>query len=345
MLIIIIIKFLLISLFFLLILFYIRKFLHGSKNLLKHSLQNKFIIITGANSGIGKQTALNLLSENAKIIFACRNKTRALELINSLSKNKQNAIFIELDLCDFNSIKTFSNIIIKNYPKIDILINNAGAQPIEFNLTKDKYDTYLQGNFLGPSLLTFLLIPHMNKNSRIINVSSLGHYFSDLNYEINNNNNNIIFNDLDRFKKKYYSNEIGKFNLYFTTKLMIIFLTEFLAEFFIKNGNLIKIVSLHPGIINSEYLRFLNNYKIIYKIFIFVQPIWNFFAKNCEEGAQTQLFLSYVDWNEIVNGGYYSECKLSLFSKKVRNKKLKKKIVDWTINEINKNGFKFNFNI
>ena len=343
MLIIIIIKFLLISLFFLLILFYIRKFLHGSKNLLKHSLQNKFIIITGANSGIGKQTALNLLSENAKIIFACRNKTRALELINSISKNKQNAIFIELDLCDFNSIKTFSNIIIKNYPKIDILINNAGAQPIEFNLTKDKYDTYLQGNFLGPSLLTFLLIPHMNKNSRIINVSSLGHYFSDLNEEINNNN--IIFNDLERFKKKYYSNEIGKFNLYFTTKLMIIFLTEFLAEFFIKNGNLIKIVSLHPGIINSEYLRFLNNYKIIYKIFIFVQPIWNFFAKNCEEGAQTQLFLSYVDWNEIVNGGYYSECKLSLFSKKVRNKKLKKKIVDWTINEINKNGFNFNFNI
>lgn len=341
--IIIIIKFLLISLFFLSILFYIRKFLHGSKNLLKHSLQNKFIIITGSNSGIGKQTALNLLSENAKIIFACRNKTRALELINSLSKNKQNAIFIELDLCDFNSIKTFSNIIIKNYPKIDILINNAGAQPIEFNLTKDKYDTYLQGNFLGPSLLTFLLIPHMNKNSRIINVSSLGHYFSDLNEEINNNN--IIFNDLERFKKKYYSNEIGKFNLYFTTKLMIIFLTEFLAEFFIKKGNLIKIVSLHPGIINSEYLRFLNNYKIIYKIFIFVQPIWNFFAKNCEEGAQTQLFLSYVDWNEIVNGGYYSECKLSLFSKKVRNKKLKKKIVDWTINEINKNGFKFNFNI
>jgi NAD(P)-dependent dehydrogenase (short-subunit alcohol dehydrogenase family) len=343
MLIIIIIKFLLISLFFLSILFYIRKFLHGSKNYLKHSLQNKFIIITGSNSGIGKQTALNLLSENAKIIFACRNKTRALELINSLSKNKQNAIFIELDLCDFNSIKTFSNIIIKNYPKIDILINNAGAQPIEFNLTKDKYDTYLQGNFLGPSLLTFLLIPHMNKNSRIINVSSLGHYFSDLNEEINNNN--LIFNDLERFKKKYYSNEIGKFNLYFTTKLMIIFLTEFLAEFFIKKGNLIKIVSLHPGIINSEYLRFLNNYKIIYKIFIFVQPIWNFFAKNCEEGAQTQLFLSYVDWNEIVNGGYYSECKLSLFSKKVRNKKLKKKIVDWTINEINKNGFKFNFNI
>ena len=341
--IIIIIKFLLISLFFLTILFYIRKFLHGSKNYIKHSLQNKFIIITGANSGIGKQTALNLLSENAKIIFACRNKTRALELINSLSKNKQNAIFIELDLCDFNSIKTFSNIIIKNYPKIDILINNAGAQPIEFNLTKDKYDIYLQGNFLGPSLLTFLLIPHMNKNSRIINVSSLGHYFSDLNEEINNNN--IIFNDLERFKKKYYSNEIGKFNLYFTTKLMIIFLTEFLAEFFIKKGNLIKIVSLHPGIINSEYLRFLNNYKIIYKIFIFVQPIWNFFAKNCEEGAQTQLFLSYVDWNEIVNGGYYSECKLSLFSKKVRNKKLKKKIVDWTINEINKNGFKFNFNI
>jgi retinol dehydrogenase-12 len=330
--IIIIIKFLLISLFFLSILFYIRKFLHGSKNYLKHSLQNKFIIITGANSGIGKQTALNLLSENAKIIFACRNKSRALELINSLSKNKQNAIFIELDLCDFNSIKTFSNIIIKNYPKIDILINNAGAQPIEFNLTKDKYDIYLQGNFLGPSLLTFLLIPHMNKNSRIINVSSLGHYFSDLNEEINNNN--IIFNDLERFKKKYYSNEIGKFNLYFTTKLMIIFLTEFLAEFFIKNGNLIKIVSLHPGIINSEYLRFLNNYKIIYKIFIFVQPIWNFFAKNCEEGAQTQLFLSYVDWNEIVNGGYYSECKLSLFSKKVRNKKLKKKIVDWTIKNL-----------
>ena len=319
--------------------YFFRKFLHGAKNPAKRSLSNKFIIITGANSGIGKETALDLLSSGAKIIFACRNKSRALETINSIEKNKKNAIFIELDLCDFSSIKNFSKKIIKNFPKIDALINNAGAQPVEFSLTKDKYDTYLQGNFLGPVLLTLLLIPHMSENSRIINVSSLGHYFSDLMYEINEKNN--IFNDLEKFKKKYYSNEIGKFNLYFTTKFMIILMTEFLAEYFIKNNFKIKIVSLHPGIINSEYMRFLSNYNFIYKIFKIVQPIWKFFAKNCEEGAQTQLFLSYVDWNEIVNGGYYSECKLSLVSKKIKNKNLKKKIVEWTVNEIKKNGFNF----
>ena len=92
-----------------------------------------------------------------------------------------------MDLSSFKSVINFANNIKANYPKIEILMNNAGAAPISYKIIEDNFESYIEGNFLGHVLLTYLLMDHMNDNSRIINLSSLGHNFCVFNKDTINN--------------------------------------------------------------------------------------------------------------------------------------------------------------
>lgn len=315
------------------LLYVLKQYIRGGKCTIKHSMKGKFIIITGASSGLGKCAALDLLSSGAKVILACRNEQRANDVLKNLNEEtKKQANFIKLDLCDFHSIISFSNEIKNNYPKIDILMNNAGAQPCSFNVTKDGVESFIQGNYIGMVLLSFLLIDHFNnEEGRIINISSLGHFWSDLDL-----NNFEVFKDNSLIEKKYFTSEFGKFNLYFTSKLMIIYFTQYLSSFFEKNKKNIKVAAVHPGIVNTNFVRFLENYKIINFIFNLVQPLWIFFSKTPEEGAQTQLYLSYLPFNEILSGSYYVDCKVSPVSEKAKDENLQKEIMKWTFETIRK---------
>ena len=316
-----------------LVLYFVKQYIRGGKCTIKHSMRGKFIIITGASSGLGKYATLDLLSSGAKVILACRNEQKANDVIKTLSEEvKKQATFIKLDLCDFQSIISFTNEIKENYPKIDILMNNAGAQPCSFNITKDGFESFIQGNYIGMVLLSFLLIEHFNhEEGRIINVSSIGHFWSDL--ELNNFE---VFKNNSLIEKKFFASEFGKFNLYFTSKLMIIYFTQYLSSFFEKTKKNIKVAAVHPGIVNTNFVRFLENYKIINFIFNLLQPLWIFFSKTTEEGAQTQLYLSYLPYNEILSGSYYADCKVSPVSQKAKDESLKKEVMKWTFETIKK---------
>ena len=119
--------FLIILVFLLILAYFIKKWANGPLNPIKKDLTNKFIIVTGSSDGIGLETAKDFLNSNAKVVFACRNKTKTENIINALpEKSKKNAIFIQLDLQSFKSIENFAKEIKSKYQKIDILINNAG---------------------------------------------------------------------------------------------------------------------------------------------------------------------------------------------------------------------------
>ena len=153
----------------------IRKWANGPLNPIKKDLTGKLIIITGSSDGIGLETAKDLLKSNAKVIFACRNKNKTEGIINSFPENmKKNAIFIQLELESFKSIENFAKEIKSKYPKIDILINNAGLSSWgNIYKTEDGYMNVYQVNYLGNALLTLLLLEHFNeKESKIINISS-----------------------------------------------------------------------------------------------------------------------------------------------------------------------------
>ena len=166
------------------ILYFLRKYLKGGVCENKHDMKNKTIIITGASNGLGKESALDLLNHNAKVIFACRSEERAMQIINTLPENiRKNAFFIKLDLSNFTSIVNFAQEVKKKFTKIDILMNNAGAMPLKFDWTEDGYDLYFSSNYIGPFLLTALLLPIINKesgDSKIINLSSAMHKWSKI---------------------------------------------------------------------------------------------------------------------------------------------------------------------
>ena len=198
---------------------------------ISHDMSGKLIIITGASSGLWKYTALELVNKGAKVIFACRNEEKTNKIINNEinEKNRHLGIFEKIDLSSFQSVINFTERIKKKYQKIDILLNNAGNAPDYYRKTEDGFETFIQCNFLGHVVLTYLLMDHMNQNGRIINLSSLGHNYCVFNKEMIEK----IY-DCD-FDEKYFFGSIwGRNNLYNLTKLMMIYFTHELNEYFNK---------------------------------------------------------------------------------------------------------------
>ena len=281
------------------ILFFLKKWANGPLNKTKKDLTGKLIILTGASDGIGYETAKDLLNSNAKVIFACRNKKKVEEKINELPENsKKNAIFIQLDLSRFESVENFSKEIKSKYPKIDILINNAGIGEVDFKKTEDGYiDTY-QVNYLSNVLLKLLLLEHFNqKESKIISVSSFAYKIAMLtNGESKYLNNSDLMHEL-------YSKIRRKRQIYADSKLLLNYFIQYLGDLCEKKYPYLKVVCLHPGVIFTNIFKLEN---LFYKILFFISKcIFYFFTKDKVHGAQNTLFLAYSDNKDLVNGGYY----------------------------------------
>ena len=322
-------------------LYFLRKKLKGGVCENKHDMSDKIIIITGSSSGIGKESALDLLNHNAKVIFACRSEERTMKIINNLPENiRKNAIFMKLDVSNLTSIYNFVQEIKNKFQKIDILMNNAGCMPLKFDWTDDGYDSNFVTNYIGPFLLSALFLPILNKeseDSKIINISSAMHLWPKIEKgEIKNYANK-------EYMKNFYndSKTKGVYNtLYNNTKLFVIYMTNYFALFCEKKNLNIKNVCLHPGLVQTEFFEKGANVNPLVKVMKFIlQILINFITKNPVEGAQTQLHLSYAKNSELINGGYYQDCKIEKPGLFAINENLKSDVINWTIDEL-KNKFK-----
>ena len=309
----------------LILVFFIKRYTNGPLNPLNKDLTGKLVIITGASDGLGLEIGKNLLKSNANVIFACRNKTKTENIINNLpEKSKKNATFEQIDLESFKSIETFVKEIKSKYPKIDILINNAGMV-YGLHKTEDGFVNEYQINYLGPCLLTLLLLDHFNeKESKIINVSSMGYKFSKLTY-----GDSKYLGNYDLMLEDYY-HTWNKQSLYGHTKLLLNYFTQYMGNLTEKKYPHLKVVCLHPGAILTKIIQF---EKLIYKIIfiIFFKFLFYLFGKDVVHGAQTTLFLSYSENKDIVNGGYYNNLKLEKYTPKGRDEKLRNEMVNETL--------------
>ena len=301
-------------------------------------MDGKIVIITGASAGIGKESALDLAKHGAQVILACRNEAKTKQAMKSLNEEEQKLIqFIYCDLSDFNSIIEFADKVRKGYNKIDIIMNNAGLFPQSYVITKDNMESFIQGNFVGHVLLTFLLFDMLDKNdARIINLSSLAHHSSDFKNDINIKEMYV----LTKTEKKYFKNLAGKGALYGNTKLLMIYFSKFLEKLCEEKYNYIKSAAVHPGGVDTEFMRFIdkeNNFyiKLLFRI---ASPTIKFFFKTPVDGAQTQLNLCYIPCSEFVSGGYYSDCKITKVASFANDMDKCMDCMKLTINEI-KNRF------
>lgn len=143
-------------------------------------LAGKTFIITGSNTGIGKVSAKELAKRGARVVLACRSKSKTEPVIEEIKKETGNdqVAFVALDLSDLKSVRACADQLLATEPKIHGLINNAGLVAKRGAKTVDGYQMTFGTNHLGHYLLTRLLLDRMKQtgDARIVNVASHSHY-------------------------------------------------------------------------------------------------------------------------------------------------------------------------
>ncbi|XP_038829046.1 retinol dehydrogenase 12-like [Salvelinus namaycush] len=250
-------------------------------------LDDKTVLITGANTGIGKETALDLAKRGARIIMACRDMEKAEGALKEViqGSGSQNVVIKKLDLSNTKSIREFAETINKEETKLNILINNAGVMVCPYGKTADGFEMQIGVNHMGHFLLTHLLIDLIKRSTpaRIINVSSLAHFWGTINLD-------DINSEKGYDKKKAYSQ----------SKLANVLFTRSLAKRL--QGTAVTAYSLHPGVVQTDLWRHLNAPQAA--IMKMISP----FTKTSVQGAQTTIYCAVAPELETESGGCYRDC-------------------------------------
>jgi NAD(P)-dependent dehydrogenase (short-subunit alcohol dehydrogenase family) len=150
-------------------------------------LRNKTVVITGASSGLGLETARSMAEAGATIIMAARNPEKIAQAKQQILQATPQAMIseVQLDLSDLNSVRKAAETLKQRDVSIDILINNAGVMACPFERTQQGFEMQFGSNHLGHFLFTLLLLPQIKKQqgSRIINLSSAAHKFASVNLD------------------------------------------------------------------------------------------------------------------------------------------------------------------
>ena len=260
----------------------------------KRDMSGLQCIVTGANTGIGKQTALQLAQWGANVTIACRDIGKgkeAAEAILAVAKEAKVDV-MPLDLSSFASIKAFAALW-KARPstEISVLINNAGVMNCPFRLTSDGIEMQFGTNHVGHFLLTKLLLPFLADDGRVINLSSVGHMFAPAHIKWNR-----VSDPTDYSPARAYG--ISKLaNIYFTRELQ-----KRMPE--LRPGSQITCYSVHPGVVRTELIRHVNSYLAKN----WNDPITWLFMKSAMRGAQTSLYCAVAPLKDLEPGQYYWDC-------------------------------------
>ncbi|KAK2845216.1 hypothetical protein Q5P01_011875 [Channa striata] len=270
----------------------LRRYIGGGKCQSSLRLDGKTILITGANSGIGKETSRELARRGARVVMACRDMTRAEQAAEEIRKSTGNGNVVtrHLDLASIYSVRQFAKDFLDSEDKLDILINNAGVMMCPKWLTEDGFETQLGVNHLGHFLLTNLLLPKLKSSSpsRVINVSSIAHKGGQIDFE-----------DLF-FSRKPYS----PLDSYRQSKLANVLFTRELARRL--KGSGVSTFCLHPGIIQTELVRHVMDWFPLLRMILKLPGL--LFLKSPHQGCQTTVYCSVTPGLEERSGRYFSDC-------------------------------------
>ncbi|KAM8947360.1 retinol dehydrogenase 13 [Pelodytes ibericus] len=267
----------------------------GSRNCpSKATIVGKTVIVTGANTGIGKETALELAKRGGKVIMACRDMEKCENAARDIrGKTLNHNVFAKhLDLASTKSIKEFAKTILKDEEHVDILINNAAVMRCPQWKTEDNFDMQFGVNHLGHFLLTNLLLEKMKNsgNSRIINVSSLAHIAGD-----------IDFDDLN-WERKNYNTKAS----YCQSKLANVLFTNELARRL--HGTGVTANSLHPGVADTELGRHTGMHQSAFSSTV-LGPLFWFLIKSPKDAAQPSIYLAVAEDMKGISGKYFNGLK------------------------------------
>ncbi|XP_054712940.1 retinol dehydrogenase 14-like [Uloborus diversus] len=276
------------------------------------SMKNKTVIVTGANSGLGKATALELANKGARVILACRDREKAQKALIEIRSQSRSGVLkvLELDLASFESIQKFADEFYRSEDRLDVLINNAGLFKCPYMTTKEGYEMQFGVNHLGHFLLTKLLLSKLKESapSRIVIVSSALYKRAKLDIETINS-------------ESHYDKGMA----YKNSKLANVLFARELAKRL--KGTGVSVYSVSPGMVWTNLGRYMS---ISWWKMALLAPIAWFFIRTPYEGCQTILHCAVSEEVEGESGLYYRNCEKEAIAPVAMDDVLSKNLWDFS---------------
>jgi NAD(P)-dependent dehydrogenase (short-subunit alcohol dehydrogenase family) len=253
-------------------------------------MQNKNVLITGGNAGIGLATAIDLAKKGANIFIVSRSEEKAKEAVQKINaeNGNANAKYFLADLSSQKSIRALAEAVKKEITVLDVLINNAGGVFPDFKLSDDGLEMTIATNHFAYFLLTNLLLDLVKKSdyARIVNVSSGSHYKGKIDFASFTEN------------KGYFI-----LKAYEQSKLANVLFTQELAERLAATN--VTVNALHPGFVKTD----IGKKGTQWYASLFWTISSNLTAISVEDGAKTSIYLASSDAVKNVSGKYFDKCK------------------------------------
>ncbi|KAG9339633.1 hypothetical protein JZ751_023524 [Albula glossodonta] len=271
-------------------------------------LDGKTVLITGGNSGIGKEAAIAMAMRGARVIIACRDPEKAEKAVREIktTSHSLNVLHMHLDLANLRSVRDFCKTFLQKEKRLDILINNA-AMPSVLDWTDDSFSMCFGVNHLGHFLLTNLLLGRLKETapSRVITLTCSAYKYQKLDFQDLNYN-------------------LFPFFTYCRSKLANIYFTQELAR--MMEGKGVTAYSVNPGYVQSNWTC---HYSTLFRLVM--QVVMFMFFVSCEAGAQTVIHCAVADEVLPHSGGYFTDCRHATLRPFARDSGVAKKL--WEASE------------
>lgn len=279
-----------------------------------NDMSGKTVLITGGNAGIGKQAAIALAKLGAKVVFTSRDPRKG-EVARAEAREAADSEQIDclaLDLASFASIERFAQEFLDRYPRLDVLILNAGLVLDAPSKTVDGFETTFGVNHLGHFYLTSLLRERIvaSAPARIVVVSSDAHKGA---------REGLDFDDL------MHANNYGVVKVYARSKLANLLFTRALSAQLESTG--VTVNALHPGVVRTRFARDGDISRFKQALVAIGTP----FMISPERGARTTVYLASSPEVEGQSGGYYARSRPAKMTKAARDDEAASRL--WTISE------------
>jgi NAD(P)-dependent dehydrogenase (short-subunit alcohol dehydrogenase family) len=237
-------------------------------------------IVTGANSGIGYETARGLARKEVKVVLACRNTQKAEKAKTEIVSNNPKARIdiLKIDVSSLDSVRQFVEQFQQKYDRLDLLINNAGIMMSPYKETEDGFENQLATNYIGHFALTGLLLPMLttSSDSRVVTLSSLSYKWAE-----------IEFDDL------HFTQGYSKRRAYGQSKRACLMFAYELQRRLSATGSNTSSVAAHPGLSKTNLDQYFPT---------LIRPLGALFLQSAEKGALPVL---YAALGESIRGGEF----------------------------------------
>lgn len=243
-------------------------------------LSGRTMVVTGANSGLGLESTRLLAGRGARVVLACRSREKAEAAMQGIRAEQPGAdvAFMALDLTDLDSVQAFADRFRRRFPRLDVLLNNAGLMAPPLQRTKQGVEVQFGTNHLGHFALTGLLLEALEAapEPRVVCISSTAHRIG-----------NIYFDNLDA------RNGYSRWRFYGQSKLANLMFALELHRRLEARGSKIRSIAAHPGYSTTNLQRYVPGGRLFNALL----------AQAREIGCYPGVFAATA--SEAQSGGYY----------------------------------------